>query len=75
VFRLDQSFGAVTEKLDTLINKHVTGGGREDELRELLYYKSMLSQAPAGEPVGILAAQVKHMNINNNYHDFYKSLH
>lgn len=54
-------FGSVSESIQNMFNKHLKSSNINDELEEdvknMLYSKSMQSLADPGEPVGLLAAQ------------------
>jgi len=61
-FSLNRDFGAITEKLESVVHKHIVNRDLSEKeggkFEELIAQKSMTSQADPGEPVGILAAQV-----------------
>lgn len=57
-------FGAVTERLENMIddylktrNKKAPSSVDDVDFKDMLYLKSMCSLGPAGDPVGLLAAQ------------------
>ncbi|XP_069690249.1 DNA-directed RNA polymerase I subunit RPA1-like isoform X6 [Periplaneta americana] len=58
-FQGDRDFGAITEKLDSLMDEYLKErhSCRKSEFRHLMSVKSMLSHVHPGEPVGLLAAQ------------------
>ena len=57
-FRTDGDYGVITENLENLMNDYIKKTQtNKGTLKHLLYVKSLKSQCPAGEPVGILAAQ------------------
>ncbi|XP_069699170.1 DNA-directed RNA polymerase I subunit RPA1-like isoform X4 [Periplaneta americana] len=58
-FQGDRDFGAITEKLDSLMDDYLKErhSCRKSEFRHLMSVKSMLSHVHPGEPVGLLAAQ------------------
>ncbi|XP_067005797.1 DNA-directed RNA polymerase I subunit RPA1 [Anabrus simplex] len=60
-FRPDQQFGALTERLDSLMNDYLTNrfshSISESNVQDMIYFKSMVSSCSPGEPVGLLASQ------------------
>lgn len=57
-------FGAVAERLEDMIDVYLKGRNgtcgtaiEDSQFRDMLYLKAMCSLAPAGDPVGLLAAQ------------------
>jgi hypothetical protein len=60
-FRGYRDFGALTEQLEQLVNDSLKDRASEvkSDFRDVMFIKSMQSQSHPGEPVGLLAAQVK----------------
>ncbi|XP_059472140.1 DNA-directed RNA polymerase I subunit RPA1 [Neocloeon triangulifer] len=60
-FNLNRDFGSITEKLEKNVENHISKQHLDEDesakLATLIAQRSMTSQAPPGEPVGILAAQ------------------
>ncbi|XP_034242547.1 DNA-directed RNA polymerase I subunit RPA1 [Thrips palmi] len=61
---LHSHFGAVVERLDDMIDNYIKSRNgahstviEDSQFRDMLYLKAMCSLAPAGDPVGLLAAQ------------------
>jgi hypothetical protein len=55
---MDSQLGSLTETMEALIESNRSDAELE-KVQQLVYQKSMVAQCAPGEPVGILAAQVK----------------
>lgn len=60
IYQPDANFGAINEKIESLIDSHANFKRKKNkkEFQDVIKLRVMQSMCAAGEPVGLLAAQV-----------------